>query len=611
MNLDQFQRLLRRTVLFPAGALLFLVALLGLQLNGTLRALASIERTDRLIVDTQALLRLIVDQETGLRGYQITEDSRFLQPFQQAQQPIDALFSELPARIEDPVLARQVLELHASYEEWLRDFAQPIATSVFSPERYSEDPLNLTGKLRMDHIRSLSDDMLRREDDLSMQRSAGARAQVRSTVLVTVVFALIIGVILSLQTYDSLSLVSKTYQHSLDDLRGERDQLFQSREKLQTTLNSIGDGVITCDAEGCVDLMNPVAQELCGWSQEEAFGKPLEAVFNIVNEDTRKTVENPVAKVKRLNRIVGLANHTTLISRDGTERNIDDSGAPIRNEHGVLIGIVLVFRDITQQRKSEAALLATQKLAIAGRLSATIAHEIHNPLDSISNLLYLLQQEPHDDEAGRYLNLAQQEVARVPQISRSMLSLYRESKSPVSVEMKELLEGILLLIEPRLAARRITAFRDLPVPITVQGFPAELRQVFTNLITNAKQAAQVGGCIRISLSPGLASPPTSERSLETGAREEAIQGAVVEIRDDGLGIPPNVLSRLFQPFFTTKGEDGTGLGLWVSRGIIQKHGGTITIESRTEGEEHGTTVCVFLPAKIIGEGRYAAQGEIG
>lgn len=611
MNLDQFQRLLRRTILFPAGALLLLVALLGLQLNGTLRALASVERIDGLIADTQALLRLIVDQETGLRGYQITEDSRFLQPFAQAQQPINTLFSELPSKIADPELSRQMLELHASYEQWLQDFAQPVATSGLLPDRYREDPLNLTGKLRMDRIRELSDEMLRREDDLSMTRSEGARAQVRSTLLVTVVFALILGVILSLQTHDSFSLVSKTFQHSLDDLQSETDQLFQSREKLQTTLNSIGDGVITCDVEGRVDLMNPVAQELCGWSQEEAFGKPLEAVFSIVNEDTRKIVENPVAKVKRLNRIVGLANHTTLISRDGTERNIDDSGAPIRNEHGVLIGVVLVFRDITYQRKSEDALLASQKLAVAGRLSATIAHEIHNPLDSISNLLYLLQQEPHDDEAGKYLNLAQQEVARVTQISRSMLSLYRESKSPVPVEMKELLEGILLLIEPRLAAQKVAAVRQIPAPVTVQGFPAELRQVFTNLITNAKQAAGEGGSIRVSLSPGLASPTASEQSPETGAHEETIPGAVVEIADNGPGIAPDILRRLFQPFFTTKGQDGTGLGLWVSRGIVQKHGGSITIETRTEGEDHGTKVCVFLPAKISGDGRYASPGKIG
>ena len=141
-------------------------------------------------------------------------------------------------------------------------------------------------------------------------------------------------------------------------------------------------------------MMNPIAQELTGWTESEALGHPLTEVFHIVNETTRQLVENPVAKVQRLGRVVGLANHTILIRPDGSEIAIDDSGAPIRNAAGQMTGIVMVFRDVTLERRTRAALLANEKLAVAGRLAATIAHEIHNPLDSVANLLYLPAAEP-------------------------------------------------------------------------------------------------------------------------------------------------------------------------------------------------------------------------
>ena len=166
-------------------------------------------------------------------------------------------------------------------------------------------------------------------------------------------------------------------------------------------------------------------------ARDEAKGHPLEEVFHIVNETTREVVENPVAKVKRLDRIVGLANHTVLIRKDGSEiSHRTTAEPPSADKTGDLSGIVLVFRDITMERRTQDALLANEKLAVAGRLAATIAHEIHNPLDSVSNLLYLLQTGNDPEESGSSSTIAQQELARVTQISRAMLGLYRESKAP-------------------------------------------------------------------------------------------------------------------------------------------------------------------------------------
>ncbi len=253
----------------------------------------------------------------------------------------------------------------------------------------------------------------------------------------------------------------------------------------------------------------------------------------------------------------------------------------------------MVFRDITMERRTRAALLANEKLAVAGRLAATIAHEIHNPLDSVANLLYLLQHDPKDGEARHFLEIAQSELARVTQISRAMLSLYRESKAPVPVDLKDMLDDLLLLMDGRFHALGDTLSSRLVPDIVVEGFPAELRQVFTNLITNAAEAAGQGGTVLVRIIPQRPGLNPSGQKLE--------EGAIVEIIDNGPGIPPEIQDHLFQPFFTTKGERGTGLGLWVSQGIIRKHAGSIHLFSNTEGPNRGTTASVFLASKPIME----------
>jgi PAS domain S-box-containing protein len=339
-------------------------------------------------------------------------------------------------------------------------------------------------------------------------------------------------------------------------------------------------------------MMNPVARELTGWSQSEADGQPLEKVFHIVNETSRKTVETPVSKVKRLDRVVGVAKHTVLVRKDGTELNVADSGAPIRDKNGEILGIVLVFRDITMERKTQDALIANEKLAVAGRLAATIAHEIHNPLDSVSNLIYLMRNGATPEESKQFMDMAEQELARVTQISRAMLGLYRESKAPVVIDLKEMLQEILLLMERRFIELNVSVSTDMPQAVSVAAFPAELRQVFTNLIANAAEAASPGGRVKVSLRPQVAGAPQTAGTEATGQKMPF--GATVTIADNGSGITAEVQPHLFQPFFTTKGERGTGLGLWVSRGIINKHGGTISLKSDTSNAAHGTVASVFL-----------------
>ncbi|WP_035348867.1 ATP-binding protein [Edaphobacter aggregans] len=592
MNLTQFNQILRQAFLLPVIALLITAGALYWQIRNANETVHLIQETDSRIAQAAQVGNLIADQESGLRGYETTGDERFLGPFAAAENRLQSEFDNLAALSSgDVVQKRTVEELRNEYQTWHDAFALPIIATVRAGGQTNDVNLNLYGNSLMEQVRQDLDAITQHAEARRAVRIVHWRRQLRNMLEALLAIALGMGVLLGLFMRNRLHAVSAAYRTSLEVLGRRAEEIFQSEQKLRTTLASIGDGVITCDPGGCIQMMNPIACELTGWSQAEAVGLPLEEVFHIVNERTGEPVETPVAKVKRLNAVVGLANHTALVRKDHTRIIVADSGAPIRDQTGATVGIVLVFRDITIERRTQEALLANEKLAVAGRLAATIAHEIHNPLDSVSNLLYLMRNGVSEDESKQFIDMAERELARVTQISRAMLGLYRESRAPVQVDLKEILEDILLLMEHRFLELGITVHTDLPSPVPVDAFPAELRQVFTNLITNAAEAASPGGEVRVSAST-LAAGISS-------AGQKMPPGALVIIADNGAGISEEVRPHLFQPFFTTKGEHGTGLGLWVSRGIIHKHGGTIDLASDTGESAHGTVVSVFLAEKPV------------
>ncbi len=606
MNSSSFDRILRQVIIVPVVAVLLGAAALGWQMNQAFRTVSRIGAANQTITETEALNTLVVDQETGLRGFQTTGDSRFLEPYDRASEQIPAVLDQLRRSSANPRFLAQISGLQDGHQNWQSDFAAPMIAAVRAGDKTSDVDLNLQGKRQMDNLRAEIDRALRTAGEERDSYLSQWRHQVRIMLLALIVIGGLIGLIIGLYTRRQIQDVSNAYRQSHNILRIRAEQTFRSEQKLRTTLESIGDGVITCDAEGRIETMNERAGQLTGWTFAEAHKLPLERVFTIIDQTTREPIESPVAKVQRTNRIVNFAEHTILLRKDGTELFIDDSGSPIRDKYGKLIGVVLVFRDITMAIKSQEALLANEKLAVAGRLAATIAHEIHNPLDSVSNLLFLMDGESTPEESAKFLELAKLEIARVTQISRAMLSLYRESQTPIPIDIKEMLESILLLMERRFAALGVTAKAEIPPGLVVRGFPAELRQVFTNLLTNAAEATAARypdaapadtstsglirynphSIVRVSANACPAGPDSN------GLHREA--GVMVTIQDRGKGIPQDVLAHLFKPFFTTKGERGTGLGLWVSRGIMTKHGGSIDLTSTTEEANHGTTVKVFM-----------------
>ena len=588
MNATSFDHILRKVVVVPVLALLVGAAALLWQISQANQTVATIELCDRRIALTLNIEQLVVDQEAGLRGYEITHDPRLLQQYYEAQKALPAALDRRAKMVGSTQRRDEVNGLRDSYETWQQTFASPLISTIQAGGETNDVTLNYDGKRRMDDIRARVVALNTFTQEVRDKAVQQWHKQVRTTIISLVVAAIAIGLIIGFYVRSLIQQVSTAFRQSHNVLRIRAEQTFRSEERLRTTLRSIGDGVITCDIDGRVQSLNDTAQELTGWSEREARDQPVDTVFPIIDESTREPLENPVIRVTRSNQLARLQNHTILTRRDGTEIYIEDSGSPIRDKHGALIGVVLVFRDVTVAKKSHEALIANEKLAVAGRLAATIAHEIHNPLDSVSNLLFLMDGVANDEERDHFLSLAKQEIARVTQISRAMLSLYRESKAPVVIDLKEMFDSILLLMEARFTASMTTVFQTIPPNLCVHGFPAELRQVFTNLLTNASEASGAQGRIVI------AAEPISAGADPDGIRREA--GVLVTIDDNGPGIPADILSHLFQPFYTTKGERGTGLGLWISRGIITKHGGTIDLTSSLDPGAHGTTASIFLPA---------------
>ena len=363
------------------------------------------------------------------------------------------------------------------------------------------------------------------------------------------------------------------------------EALAAEKERLAVTLRSIGDGVITTDTAGRVVLINKKAEQLTGWNQQEACGKPLEDVFHIISEKTGQRCENPAEKVLRTGTIIALDNHTALIAKDGTSRIIADSGAPICNSESAIIGTVLVFRDITEQQALETNLQRAEKLESVGVLAGGIAHDFNNMLTGIiGNISIAAMHTTPDDIIHTRLAEAEKAAFRARDLTQQLLT-FAKGGAPV----KKTASIVELLTDSANFALRGSNVRCC-FDISNTLWPAEMdagqiSQVIHNLVLNADQAMPDGGAIFIG----------ADNLVKT--RHDTVplpQGNYIHIsiRDNGVGIPGEHLPRIFDPYFTTK-KKGSGLGLAISYSVIKNHNGCITIES-TPGE--GSTFHIFLPA---------------
>ncbi len=255
-------------------------------------------------------------------------------------------------------------------------------------------------------------------------------------------------------------------------------------------------------------------------------------------------------------------------------------GSAVRNQESEVANDRLRY----EVRQAADVMRESQKLVTIGRLAGSIAHEINNPLESVTNLLYLLgMDETLSERAQGYLSLAQKELDRVAQIAKQTLNFYRDTLQPVRVQPSELLEEVLVLYARRISEKQITVTKEFDTDRFITVSPGEMRQVFSNLITNAVDALDRGGKLHLRVRDSRQWSGNASRGLR------------ISIGDTGCGIRRDVRQRLGQPFFTTKGQRGTGLGLWVTQSIVQRYGGRMQVSSSTEQEHHGTVFSIFLP----------------
>jgi len=254
----------------------------------------------------------------------------------------------------------------------------------------------------------------------------------------------------------------------------------------------------------------------------------------------------------------------------------------VRDAHGKIVRWFGTNTDVTDQRRSEEALRQTEKLAATGRLAASIAHEINNPLEAVTNLVYLARIQPSNLE--KYLKLADQELERIAQITKNTLGFYRDTASPAPVDISEILEEVVALYSRKLNFKRIRLQSEYGDRIVVEGFPGEIRQIFANLLSNAIEAMSEKGRLRIRA-----------KQVHGRGNLTAIPGVRITFLDNGTGIPPERIKKIFEPFYTTKKDVGTGLGLWLTLGLVAKHHGQLRVRSSVRPGRTGTAFSLFLP----------------
>jgi PAS domain S-box-containing protein len=544
------------------------------QLEGQLQNHALLIHTEKILLELSETGLLLDEAETGQRGYLYTGRQEYLSPYTEAISEMDRHLQEL-SRLEadDPTQLQRAAQLGQLAHEKLDELSQTISLyRAGKPDLTRGLVLTGRGKATMDAIRTLIEAMQRAENEKEEAGTAQYSQSVWRT-RASLFLATVLGVVAS-------ALLAHYILRQMDLRERHAAQMREREEWYRVTLTSIGDAVIATDAKGLVTFLNSTAEQLTGRAFPFARGKTIHDVFPIFNEYSFEVAENPVKTVMALGKVIGLANHTVLKHTSGKLTPIEDSAAPIRDDQGNLIGVVLVFRDATHERKSQEIVRKAEKLAAAARLASTFAHEINNPLDAVGNLVYLAKSVPESPlEARKYLAEAEEQLERVAHMARQTLGFYRESTKWQPVDLVAIVESALALYSNKLSAKNATVLRSFGDCPAFEGSTGELKQVAANLISNAADAIGLNGKISITI---------------TAVNGAAGQHVEFTVEDDGPGVAPENRERIFEPFFTTKEDVGTGLGLWVTKGILERHGGTIEVESSRNGL-NGAAFKVSLP----------------
>ena len=344
--------------------------------------------------------------------------------------------------------------------------------------------------------------------------------------------------------------------------------------ELAAIVDSSDDVILSKDLNGIIKSWNPAAVRVFGYSPEEIIGT---SILKLIPEHLRSDEKMILEDIKNGRRIEHF--ETVRVTKDGRLLDVSLTISPIRDDQGRIIGASKILRDISSRKRIEQSLLQAEKIAATARMAATIAHEVNNPLEAVMNLLYLLRPLITNADGIAYLSSAESELSRVSHISRQTLGYYREHAAAVSVSLSDVVQHATTVYAPQCRGAGIEVRKCLDSSRKIVLRRGEMMQVISNLITNSMYAMPTGGVLCISVKDEI-SPA---------------DGIVLTIQDDGAGIAPNDLPKVFDAFFTTRSTVGTGIGLYISKQFVEGHGGKIEIESRNGAADHGTTVRIFLP----------------
>lgn len=578
-------------------------------------------QTRLVLSKAEGLLSSLKDAETGQRGYLLTGDERFLQPYLLARSSIPGELTELiqatsldAAKVHLDALAPKV---NAKLEELA------IVIDLYRNRQIDAAIARVKegeGKRLMEAIRSDMNEFVTKQESFALQNDANFLSNMHyllSAIVLASLCVLLSAVGFAYLMHRGnqqrlLNLVHEETQHLLAEQQRTNVQLQQanatlqaSEEKLAVTLNSIGDGVIATDALGCVTLLNPLAEQLTGWTQEQAYGRAVDDIFHIVNQITRLPATIPVKETLAQGTVQGLANPTILIARNGQEHPIADSCAPIRDREAQVVGAVLVFRDVTEEYAAQAELReknialesATQAAERANvaksEFLATMSHEIRTPMNGVIGMIDVLQQSSLNGPQMEMTNIIHDSAFALLTVINDILDFSKIEANKLDIE--SIAMSVSAVVESacenlsQMALKKnveLVLFVDPLIPATVLGDPGRLRQVLINLANNAiKFSAGQNRLGRVSI-----------RVLLRESKDNGLT-LTFHVVDNGIGMDASTQAKLFAAFVqadtsTTRNFGGTGLGLAISGQLIDLMGGEISVHS-TLGQ--GSAFSVQLP----------------
>jgi PAS domain S-box-containing protein len=364
--------------------------------------------------------------------------------------------------------------------------------------------------------------------------------------------------------------------------RAEQRQRENARRvnEVAAIVESSDDAIISKDLTGRIVSWNEAAARIFGYSREEIVGS---SILKLVPEDLHPEEKMIISKIRAGERIDHF--ETIRLTKHGQRLEVSLSISPVRDASGTIVGASKILRDVTEKKRTEALLLQAEKMAAAGRMAATIAHEVNNPLEAVTNLIYLARLNAHDPmQVETFLGAAESEVARVSHIAKQTLGFYRENASAVAASLSELVAHAVQIYRPKCEAGGISIEENLNSTRQIVMRKGEMMQVISNLIANAIYAMPSGGTLLVSV---------ADMDLASGS------GVQLTVRDNGVGIAAEQLHRVFEAFFTTRSAIGTGIGLFVAKQFVEGHRGKIRVDSSTDPESHGTTMSIFLPLENV------------